>query len=446
MNTAEHSISFDTIDDRTNIAIQEIEGMDDMFDNRDFPELPCGSRTLIAWGHANDLPYGLINTIASDEVMSANKLFNVQSLYGMGLQYNDTATGQKSRDPEVRRFVERNNFPKLFLEQATDMKYFYFAVMVLILSRDRQKIVRVHHLEACNVRFEKADDNGRIRNIFYADWKKTSLSPDEVERIPLLDPHDPTGDLMTRTGREPDPSTGQLHDSGGTKFAVLTKFPTPGYGYYPNPYYTAVFKSGWFDIKQLAAVYKKAKLRNFASIKYMIRIHREYWQDLYKRLGITDDIKAQAKARKEEMENIKRFVSGVENSGKMWFSGVYTTPDGKEVSQIQIEKVDTSKEGGDFSEENQEAANMLCYADGIHPNMVGAVPGKTQSNNSGSDKRELFTLKQALELPFRELMYQPHRLIIEFNGWADRVYPTVPMSLLTTLDTHADSVTVTKNE
>lgn len=444
--TENDTITFDTIDGRTNIAVQEIESMTDMFDNRDYPEIPCAGRILISWGQANDLPYGLINTISSDEVMSANKLFNVQCLYGMGLQYCDISTRQPSRDPEVRRFVSRNNFPHLFLEQATDMKYFYFAVMVLILSRDRKKITRVHHLEACNVRFEKADSRGRIRHVFYADWKNTSLSPSDVECIPLLDTHDPAGDLMACTGREADPETGERHDGGGTKFAILTKFPTPGYGYYPNPYYTAVFKSGWFDIKQLAAVYKKAKLRNFASIKYMVRIHREYWQDLYKRLGITEDIRKQAEARKKEMENIKKFVSGVENSGKMWFSGVYTTPDGKEVSQIQIEKVDTSKEGGDFSEENQEAANMLCYADGIHPNMVGAVPGKTQSNNSGSDKRELFTLKQALELPFRELMYQPHRLIIEFNGWEDKVYPTVPMSLLSTLDTHADSLTVTKNE
>ena len=125
--TENDTITFDTIDGRTNIAVQEIESMTDMFDNRDYPEIPCAGRTLISWGQANDLPYGLINTISSDEVMSANKLFNVQCLYGMGLQYCDISTRQPSRDPEVRRFVSRNNFPHLFLEQATDMKYFYFA-------------------------------------------------------------------------------------------------------------------------------------------------------------------------------------------------------------------------------------------------------------------------------------------------------------------------------
>lgn len=48
-----------------------------------------------------------------------------------------------------------------------------------------------------------------------------------------------------------------------------------------------------------------------------------------------------------------------------------------------------------------EASNALCFAHGVHPNLVGATPGKSQMNNSGSDKRELFTLKQALEKPWQ---------------------------------------------
>ena len=85
---------------------------------------------------------------------------------------------------------------------------------------------------------------------------------------------------------------------------------------------------------------------------------------------------------------------------------------------VRINVVETGKEGGDWSEDIQEASNITCYGDNIHPNLVGATPGKGQSNNSGSDKRELFTLKQALEIPFHDLMNIPHNIVIEYNAGA----------------------------
>ena len=82
---------------------------------------------------------------------------------------------------------------------------------------------------------------------------------------------------------------------------------------------------------------------------------------------------------------------------------------------------------------------MRCYGLNIHPNLVGATPGKSQTNNSGSDKRELFTLKQALETSFRDVLLKVHSLVIRFNGWKPRVYPAVPIVQLTTLDKHSDA-------
>ena len=91
------------------------------------------------------------------------------------------------------------------------------------------------------------------------------------------------------------------------------------------------------------------------------------------------------------------------------------------------------------------AANTLCYADNTHPNLVGAVPGKSQSNNSGSDKRELFTMKQALETAFHDLLLRPVEMVCEFNGWQG-VTPAVPMIMLTTLDEHKDAKRINPNQ
>ena len=429
--------------DRFNIAVEDIEGVEDVFDENYYSEITVGKKgTAISWGNQNKLPYGVTRAIATDEVMSQNKLFNVQSLYGLGLKYVDKNTGVVSDVDEIRDFCLTNSFPSLFLEQCTDMKYFYMSAMLIVLSNDKTKIVKVHHLDACNIRFEKADAHGKINHIFYGNWEKGDYN--KIVRYPLLSMKDPISDIMIRTGKERN-NLGEKKSEAQACYAIVTKFPTPGFAYYPVPYYMSVFKSKWFEIKQLAATYKKAKLKNLGSIRYVVSIHKSYWEEQFIERGITNNPEKQKEVRAEIYNNLKTFVTGVENSGKMWITGSYTSPDGKQISQIFITKIDDKTEGGDFSEENQEACNMICYADGIHPNMVGAVPGKSQMNNSGSDKRELFTLKQSLETPFRDIMLIPHELIIRFNGWQDKVRPVIPMALLTTLDKHADSVTVTKN-
>lgn len=104
----------------------------------------------------------------------------------------------------------------------------------------------------------------------------------------------------------------------------------------------------------------------------------------------------------------------------------------------------SKKEGGNWSDDMSEASNALCFAFGIHPNLVGATPGKSQMNNSGSDKRELFTMKQALEIAFHDMLLTPINMVLWFNQWG-HIEPTIPMIQLTTLDEHADAKKVSTN-
>ena len=86
-----------------------------------------------------------------------------------------------------------------------------------------------------------------------------------------------------------------------------------------------------------------------------------------------------------------------------------------------------------------EASNALCFSFGVHPNLVGATPGKSQMNNSGSDKRELFILKQSLEKPCHDIMLKPYHVILHYNKWSERnITVDVPMIELTTLDENKD--------
>ena len=88
---------------------------------------------------------------------------------------------------------------------------------------------------------------------------------------------------------------------------------------------------------------------------------------------------------------------------------------------------------------------MICFTMRVHSNLVGSVPGKAQTNNSGSDKRELYTIAQALQKPYHDLLFTVHRIIIRFNGWQG-VKVDVPFMQLTTLDEHKDAKQVTPNK
>ena len=435
-----YTTSVHEIKDSVLCSIETVNDSSAVFDEDSYANavsIPGTNYRYIPFGADDQLPYAMINMIGKDEILAQNQCFNVLTCYGGGLKYVDYNTEKPTRDPEIKRFYDRNFLPAFWIDQITDFKYFYFAVAVIILSRDGSKIVQIRHKEACNCRLEKAE-NGRIGHIFYGDFRDKAPTKDAVEVLPLLDLVDPLGDLLVRMGKEPGNDGICRERTKDRKFAIVMRFPTPGLQYYPVPYYTSIFRGHWYDIKQLIGIGKKAKLRNSTSVKYLVEVHRDYWNRLCTDEGIVDPQK-KAERIKAEKENIIKFISGIENSGKVWITGFYTNPDGNEVSMVKIQQIDKGKEGGDWADDINESSNMLCYALNIHPNLVGATPGKSQSNNSGSDKRELFTLKQSIEVASHDLLCNVHNVVIEYNDWGEKVYPDVPLIMLTTLDKKNDA-------
>ncbi len=401
--------------------------------------------SYVPWGADNQLPYRLQSLVMGDEVTAQNKLFNVQTCYGAGVQLKDTTSGEETTDKDIRRWRRSNNIPMFALEQMTDMKHFYFCVAVIILSKDGQTINRLHHKDACYCRLQQADRKGCIKYVYFANWNGGTPQKSEIERIPLLDLHDPFGDLMVRMGREAGADGRSYPRTRDRKFAILMRFPTVGCRYYPVPYWSAIFRGGSYDEKRLISVGKRAKLRNSTSVKYQVEVAKDYWERILREEKIIDPVKAKERIKREK-ENIRNFVSGIENAGKVWISGYYVDPNGREIHDILIKSIDKGKsEGGDWMEDVQAAANTISFADGVHSNLVGTVPGKAQMNNSGSDKRELFTMKQALEVSWHDILLMPLRIVCWYNGW-ENIEPTIPMIQLTTLDEHRDAKVAEQSE
>ena len=391
------------------------------------------------WGADNQMPYKILELIESDETLSTCQIFNAEVCYGSGLVY-DTKEATAAIRKDVDHYLMDNDLPSYFLGVCQDFKHFAFCVSIIILSADGSRIVRILRKEACYCRFAPADKEGHIPYLLYANWRKVISSKDQVEKIELLDQNSPWTDLQERMqalkGRKPKSST--------RKFAIVSRVPTPDSTYYPIPYYGSLFKGNWYNIKRLIGMAKEAKLKNSAPIKYHIEIANRFWDGIFKAEGITDR-KKQMDRVVEEKEKIINFLTGMENSGKVLFSTFYVNPNGEEQHDVVINKVETDKEGGDWSTDIIEAVNMMCFTMRVHSNLVGSVPGKSQTNNSGSDKRELYTIAQALQKPYHDLLFTVHNIIIRYNGW-EGVKPDCPFIMLSTLDEKRDAKLVTPNK
>ena len=386
-------------------------GVYDSSDDVDTTFVRVGTRwyEYVNFGKDNLAPYRNQQLIEDNMVMSQCQNFNILTCYGQGVRFLDRETGEKTTDKDIRAFCLRNAIHLQWLRMATDMKYNYFSVLVINLSRDHSEIVKVSMRNACDCRFTK-------RN--------------KLEYRMGKGPHIYTSDTIEK------PPVGVC-----CKFAIVCLVPTPGYRYYPVPYYASIYRDAWYDIYRLIGIGKRYMIKNTSAPRIQVEVHRSYWDNVCKEENITDKVK-RAERIKLERHKITEFCTKPENAGKAWVTSYDTLPDGKgEKRMVRVyDLVDgKKKEGGDWSDDMQEASNSLCFAMGVHPNMVGAVPGKSQMNNSGSDKRELFTLKQALEKAFHDVMEVPYHVIMHYNGWDEKFAIDVPIIQLTTLDKNKDA-------
>lgn len=404
---------------------------------------------FVTWGADNEMPFKIADALGRNMITSQCQAFNVLACYGQGLRFVDRKTKQDTDDSDILDFCLRNSLHEVFMEQATDMKYWFWTVTLLTLSRDGQRIVQVRNLDAMHCRLEYAPStrSGRIEHVFYGDWRTGHMDPSRITAFPLLSSADPLGDLEVRMGRQPDPATGvRRMPVKERQFAIVCRMATPGLQYYPRPYYMSIFQDAWVDIYRLIGIGKRYLIKNTSAPRIQIEVHKDYWDAVCNNENIFDPDE-RAKRMKKEKENIIEFATGLKNTGKALVSTYYIDPNGKENRMVRVSNLTDAgkKEGGDWSDDMSEASNALCFAFGVHPNLVGATPGKSQMNNSGSDKRELFTLKQAQEKACHDVMAKPYHVILHYNGWADRATIDIPMIQLTTLDEHRDSKKVSNS-
>jgi len=407
-------------------------------------------RGYVPWGEDNDLPQAVMKKCGKSPIISSNHAFNIFVGYGEGIvpariiNKGDKRTFEIVDDnEEINEFLENNDINGYLLEQLTDVNYFNITFPEIILNQEtpsERKVVELNHKESAFSRWEEANENtGIIENCFYSAKFGTDKVPEkkEIDVTAVLNSKNPILDLKRKIGREKYPDL-KTKDDKVYRYIVPVSIPTPGRVYYPKaPYYT-LFESGWYDYAIQIPEFKKALMTNQATIKFIVYITDNYFEVIFAEEGITKD--ADQKARiKLEYKNINDYLTGAKNAGKAVISKIKYTPEGKEIASIKFEALDNKLNGGEYIEDSEEVTSIMCYAQSVHPSLVGSVPGKGKNIN-GTEARELFLIKHAMMKPVRDRILKPLYLVKAINNWPKDIHFIIPGIRLTTLDKNKNGV------
>lgn len=410
-------------------AVIDFSGSGDHFSVPDAP-ITVGDVKIVPWGANNDLPQQVLTKIRKSDVTGSNTNFNISAAYGQGIvpMLKQEGSYVPCDNEEVLQFFEDNDINGFFLEQISDLITFNNVFPELIVDKQGSKIVRLSHLEAAFSRWGSKSPKDRYiqKHYYFHDWGTSTPKPNELVATSVLAPTFTLEDLTTRIKRRE------------RRFVMPINIPTPGRAYYSHPSWWSIFESGTYDLSTMIPKSKIALLKNSLSIRNIIYISKTYWDDLLANKGINISEKEKVQqAKVAECQRLADFVSNSESKG----GTLIATKDaamgsiGKAIEdrQIVIEPIKLTGDG-ELIKDSEEASNIICYAMGVHPSLIGATPGKNGGSLGGSDKRELFMIKQALLRPYRDRLLMPLNLIKRFNKWPKELVFALPEYQFPTLD------------
>jgi len=147
---------------------------------------------------------------------------------------------------------------------------------------------------------------------------------------------------------------------------------------------------------------------------------------------------AQKKEAKErEMKAINDHLVGLENSGKSIFSGKATDRSGNEIQSLDIKVLEDQYKDGSYLPDASAANMEIAFSAGVDPSLIGlGIPGGSDLNGSGSDKRESKGVHQAQLPRDRAHVLDVCYFLSDVNGWDPdfSIEWTMMDKQLTTLD------------
>ena len=416
-------------------AVLVMDSADDFREDYDLTPISAGRFKVIPWGPDNLLPNHVLKKVANNDIVAANLKFNRDVCFGLGPKLIRVLARSKGRiidyeevtsGPEYD-FFERNDIPLFIMEQLTDMNTFYNTFAEMAYEEKSTKIGTIRHREAVFSRWGQMNPASGINFHYYCTgWDRTPGSKDyPIVCTRVLDEFEAVKEL-------------EMYAAQKRRLIFPAYMPSPGRPYYSRPEWYSIFTSGWYDHSSMVPKLKKAILKNQLGVKYIIYVAPEYFDDIFNKEGIDKSDRAKVKARIEkEKQAFSNYLSGEDNANKaiMTLKKMVPTASGTaENKWIEIVPVKNDLKGGEYIDDTESTANIICYAMGVHSALIGATPGKNSNTLGGSNARELYMMKQALMKPVIDRCMRSLKIIKQYNGWNQDILITIPEYIFTTLD------------
>ena len=398
--------------------------------DKDLDSQKFGKYRVAPWGHDH-----LLEKVEKGDIVGANLRFNRDVAFGLGPklvkavkrdEYGRVQEWAPAEEGDIFDWFEANDIPLFIQQQLTDVAYFYNAFPEIILDESWQKIRAIRHKEAVFSRWAEMNPKGDINWHYYADWSKNPTAKDIVATR-VLDEFDTMNDLKILAAEHKP-----------RRFIYPVYMPSPGKPYYSQPEWYSIFRSGWYDHSVMVPELKKAILKNQLGVKFIIYVAQEYFDNICKMEGIDrNDRKAYTERVNKEKEAFNEFLTGEKNASKaiMAMKQKIATANGTMESKwIEIVPIENKIQGGEYIDDTESTANIICYAMGVHSSLIGATPGKSSSTLGGTQARELYMMKQACMKPIVDRVMRPLRFVKRFNRWDKDIYVNIPEYIFTTLD------------
>lgn len=354
-------------------------------------------------------------------------------------------------DREWRTFCENNNLGLHFLKCMTDDVHMdmYFPTIGLSIGRSGEewnpKIVTLGFIPSVCARMEEMDERLRMNFVYYAEkWRKDTTAELEMKDVvayPALMPEN----MLPELRRQVMKNRNRAPRNRPTWFCCPTSYPSVDKPYYPVPAWWSIFPSRTYEYATTLITDKAVARQNATMWGKMIFINSEYLR------AICDEQDASTQEQVEEVRQgiyrrVNDFLQRRENNGKTIMLDSFVGPDGKTMQKaVEIVDVPGTTEAKELKDELEEISSIIFFAIGVHPALIGAVPGKSGSTG-GTYQRELQLLKQNQLSPRQRIYLQFLKNVYTFNGWDPHGELVIRQQVLTTLDRSATGTEETESK
>lgn len=365
------------------------------------------------WGADNLWPTRVRKIMEASTVAAPLVFKAVCQMYGTGLTYwvekreADKITKDFSEIPEVEEFLENNNVDYIALERMMDFKYFNNLWNEFIFNHKFTKIVETNHLEGEFCRVSQQNEKSHEFEFigFLGNWETPDLK--KVEKIPNIDWKRKSVNDIFKAAKSKN------------KFAVHSKFPSPGRPIYGAPAHQALYNNkGWLTYSNRIPRILNAMLDNGMKLKYHIQIPSSYWKSVYDKWQTYSEEK-KTELKKAKLEEMHKWLTGDDSSMSSFISEFATDKvTGKKLPGWEITEIKDSSTLDKEIISSQESDSHISRALGIDPSLAGLQPqGGKMGAGSGSDKRTAFqnaiSMSKAEQLVVLDFLY----VIGKVNKW-----------------------------